>query len=246
MQSWVHYLPIATTLMASVFAVVLFHRWLERGGLHLVWWGLGAVAFAAGTLTESLTTLLGWHEGVFRAWYITGALLGGAPLAQGSVYLHLPRRVAHVLTVVLVATIVVASVFVMRSPIDAALVEPFRLSGKVLSWHWVRLFSPFLNTYAFVFLVGGAIVSAVRFARRRETRHRFVGNVYIAIGALLPGVGGTFTRFGHVEVLYVTEFVGLALIIVGYRYNTAGGLRQRSAAQAGVARVSAAGAPSRA
>ena len=225
MQSWVYYIPIATTLLAIVFSVVLFRRWREKRGLHLFWWGLGALTFAAGTITESLTTLTGWHEGVFRAWYITGALLGGAPLAQGSVYLHLPRKTAHILTAALVTTIVVASVCVLLSPIDTALVEAHRLSGRVLGWHWVRAFSPFINTYAFVFLVGGAIVSSVRFSKRRDTWHRFVGNVYIAIGALLPGIGGAFTRFGHVEVLYVTEFVGLALIFVGYRYNTVGGVR---------------------
>ena len=41
-----------------------------------------------------------------------------------------------------------------------------------------------------------------------------------AIGALLPGIGGSFTRFGHTEVLYVTEFAGLLLIFLGYRLNT--------------------------
>ena len=35
-----------------------------------------------------------------------------------------------------------------------------------------------------------------------------------------PGIGGTFTRFGHVEVLYVTELIGLLVIWVGYRLNT--------------------------
>ena len=49
--------------------------------------------------------------------------------------------------------------------------------------------------------------------------HRFVGNVLIAVGALLPGIGGTATRMGYVEVLYVTEFLGLILIWWGYRWN---------------------------
>ena len=40
------------------------------------------------------------------------------------------------------------------------------------------------------------------------------------MGALLPGIGGTFTRFGHVEVLYVTELIGIVLIYVGYRVIT--------------------------
>ena len=67
--------------------------------------------------------------------------------------------------------------------------------------------------------LGGASRSRVRFPRRRETQHRVVGNVLIAIGAVLPGIGGTATRLGHTEVLYVTEFVGLALIWAGYRWN---------------------------
>ena len=120
-------------------------------------------------------------------------------------------------------------------PIRYDLVEQYRLSGKVLEWTWVRRFSPFINTYAFVFLVGLAIRSAWHFARKRETWHRVVGNVYIAVGGLLPGIGGTFTRFGHVEVLYVTEFVGLALIFVGYRYSVAGRLLPEQAGPIGLA-----------
>jgi hypothetical protein len=59
--------------------------------------------------------------------------------------------------------------------------------------------------------------SAARYARQPGQRHRFVGNVLIAVGALLPGIGGGATRFGHVEVPYVTELIGLVLILAGYR-----------------------------
>ena len=219
MRSAVYFVPIVTTVVALAFAGAVLARWMDRRAPHLLWWGLGMLTYGAGTITESATTLLGWHEPVFRAWYITGALLGGAPLAQGSVYLHLSRRTANVLTAVVGAVVVIAAVCVLASPINYALVEPFGLSGKVLEWRWVRLFSPFINTYAVVFLVGGAIVSAVRYRRTRETYNRFLGNVYIAIGALLPGIGGAFTRFGHTEVLYVTELLGLLCIYVGYRMN---------------------------
>jgi hypothetical protein len=221
MRSAVYFVPIVTTVVAFAFAGVVLARWIDRRAPHLLWWGIGMLTYGAGTITESATTLLGWHEAVFRAWYITGALLGGAPLAQGSVYLHLGRRTANVLTAVVAAVIVIASVCVLASPINYGLVEPFRLSGKVLEWRWVRLFSPFINTYAVVFLVGGAIVSAIRYRRTRETYNRFLGNVYIAIGGILPGIGGAFTRFGHTEVLYVTELLGLLCIYVGYRMNVA-------------------------
>jgi hypothetical protein len=219
MRSWIHYIPIVTTCFATFFAVVMFRRWRDKRGTHVLWWAIGMVSYAAGTLTESLTTLFGWQEAVFRAWYITGALLGGMPLAQGSAYLHLSSRAATRWAIAACSVVVVASVFVILSPIDVAAVEPHRLSGRVLEWNWVRLFSPFVNTYALVFLVGGAVVSAIRFRRDPSLGHRFAGNVAIAVGGLLPGIGGAFTRAGHVEVLYVTELVGLLLIYAGYRLN---------------------------
>jgi hypothetical protein len=216
----VGYIPIITTLVALFFAARLFARYRERGGTHHLWWIIGMLTYAAGTSTESLTTLVGWHEPLFRAWYITGALLGGAPLAQGTVYLLMSRRVANRLSVLLVAIVVTASVCVIMSPINYAAVQPFRLTGRVLEWHWVRMFSPFVNLYAVTFLIGGAILSAVRYRRRTDTHNRYVGNLMIAVGALLPGIGGTFTRFGHTEVLYVTELIGLLVIYGGFYYNT--------------------------
>lgn len=219
----VHYIPIFTTLVAAAFAAAVLGRYRDRGGLHLLWWGIGLITYGLGTFTEAFTTLFGWQEGVFRAWYITGALLGGAPLAQGTVYLLQRRPVANRLTVALVSLITAASVCVLLSPIDPALVEGHRLTGRVFEWQWVRAFSPFINLYAAIFLIGGAIVSALRYWRRGDSGPRAAGNGLIALGALLPGIGGSFTRFGHVEVLYVTEFIGLLLIFAGYRLNTATG-----------------------
>ena len=216
MRTFIGYIPVVTTAIAAVFATAVFRRWRARGGAHLWWWAMGLVTYAAGTFTEAAVTLVGWREGLFRAWYITGALLGGAPLAQGTVYLLLPRRTAHRLTAVLLPVIALAAACVLLSPIDRTAVEPHHLTGRVLEWRWVRAFSPFINLYAFVFLVGGAILSAVRFARQPGQRHRFTGNVLIAVGALLPGLGGIATRFGRTEVLYVTELIGLVLILAGY------------------------------
>ena len=222
MPTLVHYIPIVTTVIALSLAVALGRRYRERGGTHLFWWTIGALTYAAGTAVEASVTLFGWQEWLFRAWYIAGALLGGAPLAQGAVYLHVPRRVANVLSVVLVTVVLVASAFVLMVPIQYELVESHRLTGRVMAWPWVRAFSPFINLYAFVFLVGGAVKSAVQFWRRHETRLRAEGNALIAAGALLPGIGGSFTRFGYTEVLYVTEFVGIILIYLGYRRATRG------------------------
>lgn len=212
----VHHLPVATTVLAAVFAVEVLQRWRKRRGLHLLWWGSGIVIYGVGTLTEAWTTLQGWDPGVFRAWYISGALLGGWPLAQGTAYLMLSRKVADRLTLVVGSVVVVAAFCVLLSPLDLSRTESHRLSGRVLEWQWVRGFSPLINSYSALMLVGGAILSAVRYARQGDAPERVGGNVLIALGGLLPGIGGGFTRFGHVEVLYVTELVGLLLIYAGY------------------------------
>lgn len=222
MREPVHYLPIATTLIALPFALALFTRWRQRrSGPHLLWWAAGVFLYGLGTFTEASVTLFGWSEPLFRAWYISGALLGGAPLAQGTAYLMLQRRTANRLAAVLVAFITIAATFVLLTPIDLAAVEPHRLTGRVMEWGWVRLFSPFVNLYAVIFLIGGAIASALRYRSRADTHHRFVGNVLIAAGAILPGIGGTATRMGHTEVLYVMELIGIILIWLGYRSNVA-------------------------
>ncbi len=59
----------------------------------------------------------------------------------------------------------------------------------------------------------------MRYSGNPATRHRVYANVLIATGAILPGIGGTATRMGYVEVLYVTELVGLILTWSGYRMS---------------------------
>jgi hypothetical protein len=217
MKDWIEFIPIATTILATFFSIAMYHHYRERKKTYLLWWLIGILTFAAGTLTESINVLFGWNEVNLRAWYITGALLGGFPLAQGSVYLLMSPRFAKVSSFFWVTTIIVAAICVCLSPVGDPSVFNYKLTGKVLEWRWVRLFSPFINTYSLIFLVGGAIFSAIRYYRAPSQEARFKGNIFIAIGGLLPGIGGTFTRMGHVNVLFVTELIGLALIFFGYR-----------------------------
>ena len=214
----IHYLPVITTFVAIAFFRVLWKHWQANpSARYVMWWMIGVGLYGLGTFTEAATTIFGWSEPVFRTWYVAGALLGGAPLAQGTVYLLLAKRTADRLAVALVTYIAIASAFVVTTPLLDELVEPNRLSGDVMAWQWVRLFSPLVNLYAVVFLIGGAIWSAWRYRRRGDASSRVLGNVLIAIGAILPGIGGGFARAGTVEVLYVTELIGLLLIWSGYQ-----------------------------
>ncbi|HKK20888.1 MAG TPA: hypothetical protein VJ983_05395 [candidate division Zixibacteria bacterium] len=213
------YLPILSTLISALFSFVILSRYRSKPqATYLFWWGIGVAVYGAGTLVEAYTTLFGWHVAVFKAWYIAGALLGGAPLALGSVYLLMGKKFGKISATLLVVTVAVTSCFVIFSPIKYDLVDPAILNADVLGWQSIRLVSPFINSLAGIFLIGGALYSAAKYRSRPAMRNRYIGNIYIAIGALLPGVGGAFSRFGHTEVLYIGEFVGIIMIWYGYRY----------------------------
>jgi hypothetical protein len=213
------YLPILTTIISAAFAWVILARYrLKPQSYHLLWWGIGIVTYGVGTLIESLVTLFGWQSALFKAWYIAGALLGGAPLAIGTIYLLFGKRAGHIAVVSLITVVGVTSIFVILSPVRMELVDPKMLGGKPLAWQSIRRVSPFINSLAALFLIGGAIYSAIRFFGHPESRHVSIGNIFIAVGALLPGVGGMGSRMGRTELLYIGEFIGVILIWIGYKY----------------------------
>ncbi|MFQ6604057.1 MAG: hypothetical protein ACE5D8_00740 [Fidelibacterota bacterium] len=219
-----HFLPICTTFLSLYFAARIYSRHRTKpGSYHLLWWSIGVALYGAGTFAESWITLFSWNLIIFKFWYITGAILGGAPLAQGTVWLLLRKSVAKPLSQFLIIYATIAAVFIILSPVDYALVNSHLPSGNVLRWQWVRLFSPLVNLYAVVFLIGGAAYSAWKFFRAaptsRKVRDRFLGNVLIALGALLPGLGGIASRLGHTEYLYLGEIIGLIFVWIGYILN---------------------------
>jgi hypothetical protein len=214
---WIHYLPIATTLVSAAFAFTLVRKYWRRPTPHVGWWALGVGFYGVGTLIEAAITLMGNCPTLTKSWYIAGAILGGYPLAQGSLYLSYPRRFANRVTAISLPLVLATSLLVVLSPVVPEALQPHRPSGAVLGWHWVRFMTPFINLYAVFFLIGGALVSAWRFARAGDAGHRAAGNTLIALGALLPGIGGAFAKAGLVEALYVGEFIGIIVIWIGER-----------------------------
>ena len=159
----VSYIPVLTTLFSVFFLSRIVPHYLAKRSPYLLWWTLGVLTFGMGTLTESINAIFGWSEWNTKIWYIVGALLGGYPLAQGTIYLLMNKRFADISAMVCSAVIVVAAVCVLLSPIEIPEGYDHRLTGRVFAWQWVRAFSPLLNLYAFVFLFGGAVYSAIQY-----------------------------------------------------------------------------------
>ncbi|MEE8171025.1 MAG: hypothetical protein V3T70_10800, partial [Phycisphaerae bacterium] len=109
----IHYLPIATTVLCLVFCGLLLRRYQLKGkGAHLLWWAGGVFCYGVGTALEGSITLFGNTVALTKAWYIAGALFGGYPLAQGTVYLLLSRRTANILSVISLPLLLVLSICV--------------------------------------------------------------------------------------------------------------------------------------
>ena len=95
-------------------------------------WAFGIATYGMGTAVESAITLFGNTVWLTKLWYITGALLGGYPLAQGSLYLSWPRRTANKLTLASLTLVVAATIFTILSPVIIEVGCVFEKMGNTL------------------------------------------------------------------------------------------------------------------
>jgi hypothetical protein len=103
-------LPALTSLLAFGFCGVLLARFNGRRQPYYAVWTLGLLWYALATATEALGGALGWNPGLYRAWYLTGAIGVAAYLGAGSVYLHRDPAFASLVVVCLLGASVPALV----------------------------------------------------------------------------------------------------------------------------------------
>ena len=222
-----HYLPILSTIITFFFAVAVFSRFRVRHGAHLLLWSIGLVLYGIGTLTEVIM-LFTFNALALKLWYLSGAMLTAAWLGQGTINLLVRRRgIAPTLNIILLIVSLLAVVLVLAAPITPAAAN--YNNAQPLSAQYqdiltrsgiVVLLTILLNTYGTLTLVGGAIYSAFIFWRKKVLFNRMVGNILIAVGAILPAMGGSFIKMGLPDFLYLSEFLGAILMYVGFLQAT--------------------------
>jgi hypothetical protein len=215
-------LPLISGVLSLVFTAFLLRRFVSRRGTHLLLWSIGMLFYSVGGLCEAYNGGLGWDPLVFRLWYICGAFLAAAWLGQGTLYLLAGRRwwvttVAGMLA--LGSLYAVARVFTAQLD-PSQIAGGAALTGRVITTPGVRTLTPFFNVFGTLTLAGGAIWSALQLLRKRMLPHRVIGNILIAAGALMPAIGGSFSRFGTESLLYVSELLGALLMFIGFLLST--------------------------
>ena len=215
-------IPLISSTLSFIFAILIFKRFADRKGTHLLVWGIGMVFYGTGGFCEVYYGALGWNPLIFRAWYLTGAILVAAWLGQGTVYLLAKRNWANALAVILILGSIYAAIRVFTAELDPTLMTTgvhtgSELSGDAIVTSGIRVpLTPIFNLYGTVALVGGAVYSAYIFWRKRILLNRVLGNLMIAVGALAPAFGGFFSRLGIPGFLYYGELLGVILLFAGF------------------------------
>src|SRR5687768_12891781 len=113
MHEIARYYPIVTTIFSFIIAREMFNHYREQKLTYLLCWTLGVCSFGLAALAASINVLAGWSPANLKFWYIVGALVGGFPLAQGTLYFLTSRKVADISTIIFLVVIATAAVAVV-------------------------------------------------------------------------------------------------------------------------------------
>lgn len=207
-------LPIFCSIISLACAIVMGRDAQRRPRPDKIVWALAFMMFALAAGTDAAGRSLGWNEVLARLYYATGPALVVMYLAIGELYLLAPDRMKRygVGATALCTAFWVA--LVLNAPIDAA-----RLADD--GWEAIErngfmvLVTVLINTIGTCIIVGGTIWSAWRFKRLGIMRNRMIGCLLIALGTLAVAAGGSLTRLGHYEYLYIAMSVGVTTIFAG-------------------------------
>lgn len=223
-----HYIPILSTIITFYFAAAVFTRYLSRKGTHLLMWSIGLLFFGMGTLAEMLLAFT-FNEWFLKLWYVCGAMLTAAWLGQGTVWLLVRKPgVARMLTLILTALSLLSVGLVFSTALNPSaggydLLRPVSEQYRDILTRSdsIIALTIFLNIYGTITLVGGALYSAYLFWRKRVLLDRMIGNILIATGAMFPAIAGALRGSGVVDLLYISELIGVILMYVGFVKATA-------------------------
>ncbi len=217
--SWV--LPAITGTLVAVLDVLLWKQWAVRRKTHQLWWACGFALYSAAAFMEMAGQLSGgWTPWLFRIYAITTAVLVPV-LAMGTVELVSRKRLWP--RVYLAYNAVMAALFVFgvfTTPLIAEKLAAMALSSYEplggTAFTYPRVLSMLLTIPAALVLFWGAVLSIIRFLRKREYSYRVWANVLIAAATLVIASGGGLAKAGNTTLFYLTEMVAAVLYFAGF------------------------------
>lgn len=219
---------VLTAIITGVFAVLVLLRYQRKKSWHLLAWGIGLVLYSLGSASQAIL-FSSFNPFVFKLWYWSGALVVAPWLGQGTFFLLGKRSWAMISFWIVLISSIVGGVIVFGSSLDPSIYkasvdlteqykEIFTSSGFMRTSRIILVIV--LNFYGTILLVGGAIYSLYFFFRKKMPAVRMWGSVSIAIGALLPAMGGVFLLLGNPDYKYLGQFFGGIFLFIGFLLGT--------------------------
>jgi hypothetical protein len=88
-------LPLGSAVLSFVFAALVLDQWNRRRRAFQLVWGVGLLFYGVSAGTEFIGSAYGWHEALYRAWYLIGAFYVAAYLGMGTIYLLAKTRFGY-------------------------------------------------------------------------------------------------------------------------------------------------------
>ena len=206
--------PIVSTVIGAMCVLVLLQDQRRRPRPDKLAWAFAFAMFAVAAGADVAGHTFGWTTILARLYYATGPALVVMFLAIGELYLLFPKmmgRFAPGATLLLTAIWVTT---VLSAPIDMTRLEADGWEAIDRGSGMIAL-TVAINSIGTMIIVGGLAWSIWRYWRSGTHRFRMIGCAMIAVGTLVVGAGGTLTRFGHDEYLYIAMSLGVGLIFLG-------------------------------
>ncbi len=215
-----NYFPLITSMVASIFAILLVRQYLWRRKIHQFIWSIGICLYALAAFIEFLMNpdILDATAPTFQLYYVISAPLVGF-LGAGVVYL-LTERVGHLFLIFVLAmsaALIISSFVFPINEGQLAIAFSGDLASGVLNASKaypinVRIFSILLNSIPGMVLIVGAIYSFIRDRRRAY-------NIWIAIGGSLPLVGGSALALDFPDLFFALELGGIICLFIGFYFS---------------------------
>lgn len=213
------FLPAVTSLLAFAFAVALIDQWRDRRRGFQLAWAVGMTLYGIGSGAEALAALNGWGDGLYRAWYLAGAVLTPAWLGLGTAFLLGRTRFGYTYAILLLFSGLIA-LMIRNSPNYAGagpLPVLYLVAAVVLALaigvetyfqndHWTRFAagSVVASTVLALVLMAVTVLPAPGFSLDAATGQ--------PIGTLMPGYLRLLTP--------IMNFTGALVLVLGAVFST--------------------------
>lgn len=213
-------LAFLATAVSTLFAQATLVRSTRDHRPQDLAWTISLAMFALASAALATGTSTGWDAGTFRVFYLLGAVLTVPWLALGTLYLHLGRETGRRIQWGLVFFSGLAAGVVLAAPIHGTISGASIPVGSDVFGAFPRALAGIGSGVGAVVIIGGAVLSAIRFARARDVAgngRRAAANVLIALGTIVLSSGGLLQGIaGHDEAFVISLASGIAIIYAGF------------------------------